>query len=98
MSQLEVKLQPSKENIQNFKTIPFSLFPFSWVFFVHLDPNADPAASRNQCGSMWIWMQIHNTGSIVTGKNTEAELKINLLYTVDMTLNYYMTLNYSRTF
>ncbi len=41
-------LQPSKENIQNFKTWNyFTFLYFLWVIFALLDPNPDPATQIN---------------------------------------------------
>ncbi len=50
-SKLYRSLQPSKENIQQFKTKHFFTFNFLCIIFAHLDP--DPA-DQNQCWSIRI--------------------------------------------
>ncbi len=43
-------LQPSKENMQHFKTWNFFTFSFLCILFALSDPDPDPA-DQNQCGS-----------------------------------------------
>jgi hypothetical protein len=46
-------LQPSKENIEHFKTLKFFTFLYLWVIFALLNPDPEPASQINvdPCGS-----------------------------------------------
>jgi hypothetical protein len=47
----KASMQPSKENIQNFRTLLFFIFfIFGCVTVAHMNPDPDPA-DKNQCGS-----------------------------------------------